>query len=187
MNYIAACPSRSFTLRGFGARLPSFVESWSELDERRFAAELAAFEWAFVEAFDAADHAAVGVVDMAQIPPDAWPRLEIDAHPSVQTVATRFNTPSVWNAAKAEQRIPTAAQQTDSAACLVWRQGLTCVFRSMEPVEFAAWSVIARGANFAAMCDTLLDWLPADEISLRAATLLRTWLVDGLIGTLRTP
>jgi hypothetical protein len=186
-EYIAACPSRSFTLRDFGARFPSFVESRSALEERAFAAELAAFEWAFVEAFDAVDQTAVGVADMAQIPPDAWPRLEIGAHPSVQTVTTRFNTLNVWNAAKAELQLPAAMDQTDTVACLVWRKDLTCVFRSMERTEFAAWSTVARGANFAVMCDALLDWLPADEIPLRAATLLRTWLVDGLIGALRTP
>ena len=43
------------------------------------------------------------------------------------------------------------------------------------------------GANFAAMCDALLDRLPPDEIPPRAAALLRGWLLDGLIATLRVP
>lgn len=183
--YIAACPSRSFTLRGFGARLPWFIESASGLSERAFATELAAFEWGFVEAFDAVDQAAVGVSEAARIPPDDWPRLELESHPSVQIVRTRFNTPIIWNAVKAHDMLPPAIEQTDSAACLIWRQDLACVFRTMQPIEFAAWSVAARGGNFATICDTLIDWLPADEIPMRAASLLRTWLIDGLIGTLR--
>ncbi len=185
--YIVACPSTSFTLREFGRRLPWFIESRSGLSVRAFAAELAAFEWGFVDAFDAVDEGAVGVAEMAGIPPEAWPRLELESHPSVQVVPTRFNTPRIWNAVKAQEVLPRAVEQTDAAACLIWRQELTCVFRSMQPIEFAAWRVVARGESFAAMCDALIDWLPADEIPMRAASLLRTWLIEGLVGALRAP
>lgn len=184
--YIVAFPSRSFTLRGFGSRLPSFIESQTATSERAFAAELAAFEWALVDAFDAIDHPAVGVADMAEIAPEAWPQLEIDAHPSMRCVPTRFNTPTVWNAVKAQQPRPGIAEASDSVAWVVWRQGLSCVFRSMDPIEHSAWSAVTGGANFGAMCDSLLDWLAPDEIPPRAAQLLRAWLADGLIGSLRT-
>jgi len=185
--YMTAWPSTSFTLRDFGARMPSFIESRGSMPERAFAAELAAFEWALVEAFDAADHAAIGVDHMAAIPPEAWPSLEFIAHPSVRSVRTRFNTAGVWNAVKSQQPTPRIAEQNNTVACLVWRQGLSCVFRSMEPLEHSAWRTLAGGANFAAMCDALLDRLPPDEIPPRAAALLRGWLLDGLIATLRVP
>lgn len=109
--YVSACPSRSFTLRGFGRRLPWFIESESESSERAFAAELAAFEWAFVEAFDAVDQTTLGVADIAQIPPQDWPRLELGAHPSVQIVPMRFNTSIIWNAAKARDELPPVFEQ----------------------------------------------------------------------------
>jgi len=64
---------------------------------------------------------------------------------------------------------------------------LSCVFRSMAPIENSAWSAMTGGANFGAMCDALLDWLPPDEIPPRAAQLLHGWLLEGLIGRLRTP
>ncbi len=185
-SYIVAFPSNSFTLRGFGARLPDFIESRTSIPERVFAAELAAFEWALVEAFDAKDQASVGIADMAAIAPEAWPVLEIDAHPSMRRVRTRFNTPIVWNALKLQQNNPGIAEAVDSVACVVWRQGLSCVFRSMDPIENSAWSAVTGGATFGAMCDVLLDWLAPDEIPPRAAQLLHTWLGDGLIAKLRT-
>ncbi len=185
--YTTAWPSTSFTLRDFGARLPSFIESRAAMAEREFAAELAGFEWALVEAFDAPDHAAIGVAEMAAIPPESWPFLEFTAHPSVRSVPTRFNTANVWNAVKTQQPTPGIAEQNDRIACLIWRQGLSCVYRSMESLEHSAWSALTGGANFAAMCDGLLERLPPDEIPLRAAALLRGWLADGLIGTLDVP
>jgi Putative DNA-binding domain len=184
--YIVAFPSKSFTLRGFGARLPEFIESQASLPERAFAAELAAFERALVEAFDAKDQSPMGIADMAAIAPEKWPLLEIDVHPSMRRVRTRFNTPIVWNALKLQQNNPVVAELTDSVACVVWRQGLSCVFRSMDPIEDSAWSAVAGGATFGAMCDGLLEWLPPDEIPPRAAQLLRTWLGDGLIAKLHT-
>ncbi len=184
--YIVAFPSKSFTLRDFGARLPQFIESQTSLPERAFAAELAAFEWALVEAFDAKDQVSVGIADMAAIAPEAWPLLEIDAHPSMRRVRMRFNTPVVWSALKSQENIRLVAEPSDSVAYVVWRQGLSCVFRSMDPIEDSAWRAVAGGATFGAMCDGLLDWLTPDEIPPRAAQLLRTWLVDGLIAKLHT-
>lgn len=184
-TYVAAFPSKSFTLRGFGARLPDFIESQTSLPERVFSAELAAFEWALVEAFDAKDQSPMGIADMAGIAPEAWPLLEIDAHPSMRHVRTRFNTPIVWNALKLQQSNPGIAEALDSVACVVWRQGLSCVFRSMGSIENSAWSAVAGGATFGAMCDALLEWLAPEEIPPHAAQLLHTWLVDGLIADLR--
>lgn len=184
--YIVAFPSKSFTLRGFGAWLPQFMESQTSLSECAFAAELAAFEWALVEAFDAKDQVSVGIAEMTEIAPEAWPLLKIVAHPSMRRVRTRFNTPIVWNALKSRENIPVVAEPTGSVACVVWRQGLSCVFRSMDPIEDSAWNAVAGGATFGAMCDSLLDWLAPDQIPPRAAQLLRTWLVDGLIAKLHT-
>ena len=183
--YIRAYPSDSFTLRGFGARLPWFLESQTDSPNGEFVVELATFEWAFVEAFDAPDRAAATLEDIARISPDGWPGLSIDVQPSVQVVDTRFNTRSIWSAVKARDDLPAADALAVPAGCFVWRQGLTTVFRSAEPDELIAWRVLASGDDLSAMCEALLDRLTPEEIPPRAASLLRIWLNDGLIGRLR--
>jgi len=53
-EYIAANPSRSFTLRNLGSQLPQFLEKNPALagPRRRMALDMAYFEWAQVVAFD---------------------------------------------------------------------------------------------------------------------------------------
>ncbi len=185
--YIATHPSTSFTLRGFGARMADFLASQSDRPNVEFCVELAKFEWAFVEAFDSVDRAAAKIEDMAAVAPGAWPGLRMFAHPSVQVVSTHFNTPRIWRAVKANESVPEMVRLLDTRACFVWRQGLKTVFRSTEPDELIAWRAMASGNDFSQICEALLDEIPPDEIPARAATLLRNWLGEGLIGALSAP
>jgi hypothetical protein len=55
--YLAEHPSRSFTLRNLGSKLPAWLAAHPEHTGRRhrLAVDMAKMEWAFVEAFDAAE------------------------------------------------------------------------------------------------------------------------------------
>jgi Putative DNA-binding domain len=182
--YIAARPSTSFTLRDFGGGLTAFIAQHSGLAEREFVAELAAFERAFVEAFDAVDAAPLDVAELAVVAGTAWPHLRFDVHPSVQECVITFNTLPVWEAVKAQRPAPAPLPLQMPVAALVWRQGLTTVFRSLCADEHAVWRKLAAGEDFATLCDTLTAWLSPDQVPLRAATLLRGWLAEGLIAGL---
>jgi hypothetical protein len=179
--YIAARPSRSFTLRDFGVALPAFIARQTTLAAREPAQELADFERSLVEAFDAPDAAALEVDRLAAVAPEAWPQLCFVVHPSVQNVPLRFNTLPVWEAVKAQRQPPSPRPLETPIGALVWRQGLTTVFRSLAADESALWQRLAAGDDFAALCATLRAWLSPDEVPLRAATLLRGWLAEGLI------
>ncbi len=52
--YLTACPSRSFTLRNLGSRLPRWLSTHPEFitEAPRLALDMARLEWADVEAFD---------------------------------------------------------------------------------------------------------------------------------------
>jgi hypothetical protein len=51
----------------------------------------------------------------------------------------------------------------------------------MPADESAALDLGVSGANFAEICQALAEWLPDDEIPLRAASLLGTWADSGII------
>ena len=184
-RYVRAFPSTSFTLRDLGAELSHHVAADVEVPLRAFASELAALEWAFVEAFDARDAPAADARVMAHWAPIDWPGLAIDVHPSVQCIDVHWNSIAMWNAVKSGAERPSVTALPAPGACLVWRQGLATVLRAIDPVECGAWRALAAGATFATLCDTLVDAVEPDAIPLRAATLLHTWLADGLIARLR--
>jgi hypothetical protein len=55
-SYLQACPSRSFTLRDLGSRLPDFLREREDLLEPNaaLAQDMVQLEWAHIEAYDAA-------------------------------------------------------------------------------------------------------------------------------------
>jgi hypothetical protein len=64
--HLTDCPSRSFTLRNLGSRLPLWLRShpeWLQPDDR-LARDVTNLEWAHIEAFDAAELPALTPEDL---------------------------------------------------------------------------------------------------------------------------
>jgi hypothetical protein len=101
--YIAAHPSSYFSLRWFGEHMGEFLRTTEPYSKYPVFAEMAAFEWAKSDAFDATDSAVVCINDMAAIPPDAWPGLRFVPHASLRRLDLRWNVPTVWKAIDAAQ------------------------------------------------------------------------------------
>ena len=76
--YLAEFPSRSFTLRDLGSRLPE----WLKCNPRHagkpqtLAIDMARLEWAHIEAFDGAAEKALGPEDLLELGPDFRARLQ---------------------------------------------------------------------------------------------------------------
>jgi hypothetical protein len=96
--YVAAHPSRHFSIRWFGHLLPEFLAATPPWRDKSSLAEMAALEWALSEAFDAEDGTVIGIEDMAAIPAPAWPGMRLQFHPSAQRLDLRWNVPVIWKA-----------------------------------------------------------------------------------------
>jgi hypothetical protein len=183
--YIAAHPSQSFTLRDFGQHLPAFLTRYRSTAARPWLAELAAFEWALVEAFDAPDAATVDEVGVAALPPQAWSTLRLGLHPAVRRLACRHNLPPLWHMLKDGHPLLLEPDPLPEAQHLVvWRDGYATRFRSLEPDEADAFAAIAQGGGFAEACTALMGWHCAEAIAPRAASLLKSWVVAGWFSEL---
>ncbi|MEJ2347427.1 MAG: DNA-binding domain-containing protein [Gammaproteobacteria bacterium] len=100
-DYIRAQPSTFFSLRWFGRGLAEFVAARDADNDSARLAALARFEWALVDAFDAADVPPLVVDAVAALPPDTWPTLRLVFHPSVGTLSLAWNTLEIWKAVRA--------------------------------------------------------------------------------------
>jgi hypothetical protein len=110
--YIAAHPSSHFSLRWFGDHMSEFLRTTGPYSKYPVFAEMAAFEWAKSDAFDATDSAVVCINDMATILPDAWPGLRFVPHASLRRLNLRWNVPTVWKAIDAAQGCASVAGGT---------------------------------------------------------------------------
>jgi len=169
------------SLRWYGAELSEFLGQCPPYAEQPILAELALLEWTLAEVFDAADadptpRAALSAVDAA-----AWSGLQFEFHPSLRRLHLQWNTVAAWQAMSREETPPDPVCAEHPVPWLLWRQNLQNYFRSMAADEAAALDSALRGATFGEICEALAEWLPDDEIPLRAATLLGTWADSGII------
>jgi hypothetical protein len=87
-QYLAAHPSRSFTLRNLGASLPAWLAAHPGYagDRAELALDVARVEWAYVEAFDLAELAPLSTEEIAALDADA----RIGVQPHLQLLALRY-------------------------------------------------------------------------------------------------
>lgn len=184
--YIDAHPSRHRSLRWFGDALGEFLRTTEPYARYPVFAEMAAFEWAMSDAFDAEDRPPVTVSDMAAIAPDTWPVLTFATHPSMRRLDLRWNVPTVWKAIDTGAEPPALDEGVHPLGWLVWRADLLTHYRSLTVDEAWALDEVRRGVTFAAICAGLTEWIDAAHVASHAAGLLKRWIEDGLITGIRT-
>ena len=192
LAYLDAHPSRHFSIRYFGHRLPEFLGT-ETYRERPYLAEMATLELALSEAFDAADDSLVKIEDMAGISPDAWPTMRFRFHASMRRLNLRWNVPTIWNpinrnieAEKNDEEptaeVPAPAAEEYPRSWLIWREALKTYFRSLPVDEAWAIDTAVAGGTFAEICEGLVEWIDAQNVAVHAAGLLKQWITNGLIS-----
>jgi hypothetical protein len=183
--YIAAHPSRHASLRHFGDGLPGFLRSRRPWAGRPLLAELAAFERALLDSFDAADAAPAEWDHLLALPPTRWAGMRPVLVPSLARQS--LSTPAVecWRALKRGEPAPTTASVLRSDWA-IWRDGqLVTRFRSLAVDESALLDHVLAGGDFAGGCERLQAWHPAEAVPARALALLECWCGEGWIAAWR--
>ena len=180
-GYIENHPSEVESLRYFADQLPNFLAAAAPFNEHPIIADIARFERALLNAFDAADAQSITVVDLQKVPPENWPLMKLRFHPSMQFFETQWNTVETWQAIKQEQT-PPAAEVQGKAYWLLWRnQDRLTEFNSLTEDEYALLTAALRGTDFSGLCEVLFDYYAEIEISQTAVNYLQKWIQLGLI------
>jgi hypothetical protein len=179
--FVAAQPSVHRSIRWYGGELAHFLTHQPPYAEQPIFAELARLEWTLAEVFDAADAEPQPRAALASVDPTAWSDLHFEFHPSLRRLHLQWNTAAVWQAMSQDATPPDPSCAEQPAPWLLWRQDLQNYFRCMTAEEAAALDCALRGATFGEICAALREWLPEEEIPLRAASLLATWADSGII------
>ena len=87
--YLAECPSRSFTLRNLGSRLPGWIERHPSFvrPHTRLALDMARLEWAEVVAFDGPRETPLQPQDLVE---GFDPRMKLTIQPYITLLALQF-------------------------------------------------------------------------------------------------
>jgi hypothetical protein len=182
--YVRGNDSTFRSIRYYGAGLPEFLSTHADFSQAPILAELARWEWAMTEVFDAADASALAPSAFAELEPSRWGELRFRFHPSVRRMDLHWNAPQLWKALTDDGERPPASVQSEPVSWLLWRNELRSLFRSLDLPETAALDLARCGATFGEICVTIGDHFADDEVPLRAVTYLRTWLQAGMLTAL---
>ena len=193
------------SLRKHGARLPAALPVHPSLgalvwqgsaclparflqrrDNAEFVQELASYEWTQSIVFDAANSEQLfQLEDMAQVAAEAWPGLTFEFQPAMRWLDLYWNVPTMERALDADTELPQLQRADYPQRWLLWRQDMKTHWRSLEVHEAWAIEQASKGANFAEICEGLLEWIDEQQVALAGAGFLKQWISDNLLTQLR--
>jgi hypothetical protein len=178
-DYLEHHPSTSRSVRSLGRFFAQFLDAHALGAQHPFVADLARFEWALLEAFDARDAAPLAAEHLKSVPMEQWPGLRLSLTPSLRIVEAGAPIQEVWTAVTKGQPLPTITGQR--TVMRVWREELRVFHRVIGDVELVALRAIERGTSFAAACEAASQLVGEDDAPLEVARLLDLWLGDQLL------
>lgn len=191
--YLERYPSTQPSIRWFGEHLANFLNAENNFLSPPLNApylrELAEFEWKLSLAFDSLEEGNLSMQTMASFAPEVWPFLYFIPHVSVQEAYFSWNIVPLWKALNNNQAPPRLKKSKKISHWIIWRKDHQCHFYSLSSEESCAWNAMKNGENFATICSSLNEYFEAralskdsTEISLFAASLLKSWIESGLLS-----
>lgn len=180
--FIALYPSTHRNARWVGRDLPAFLARAEPYAARPVLAELAAFEVALSDAFDAADAPVLALTDLTAVPPEAWGALRFTVHPSARRLDLATNAGALWSTVRERRAATEAMILSEPDRLIVWRQDTTPRFRAMGAEEAMLFDEAGRGASFAQLCTLSATYDDPNGAAGRAAGYLAGWLQSELLS-----
>jgi hypothetical protein len=181
-DYLLAHPSRHASLRHLPRQLAAFLRHHPLSERWPSASDLAELEWARAGAFDAADATPISREQLASVPPERWPGLELEFAPSVRLLEVGHAVHELWRALDSGEPPPPAVPVPTTL--LVWRQGFVVYHRPLSAAEACASRMVFAGATFGAVCAGLCELIGESQVAPTAAALIERWISDGLLGAM---
>jgi len=167
--YLRAHPSTSPTLRDLGHALPLWLRAQGKAEH----ADLAALEWAVLNAFDAADATLLDQEKLAQIAPEDWTTLSMCLHPSLTLLTLNSNAADFWQARLSGSSQAVLASNVMNCLVVV-RSAQGPVLINISEIQYAVLERLQCGETVATVCVKMIGYAMAQEIpQIVAETLAR--------------
>lgn len=142
--YVAAHPSRSFTLARLGDLLPEFVATWGPRRRRELLFDVARLELLATRVFDAEEVTPLGPAAFDGVPPDSWPQLRLVPVPAFALAHVRRGAVEVLDATLERSPLPKRVGR-GNAWVLYHRKSFSALRRTLDPAAGRLLSSLASG------------------------------------------
>ena len=199
-SYLLVEPSRHPSIRYAGLHLADFLSNHEAISGLRgrapWSGDLAAFEWARNDVFDAPDRPVLEARELGSLSPEDFAALPLCLGPWVSFRSYDHPVDRLWSRGIREEGIDSldvaneiVAGDGDRSAeggarieLLVWRKAERVLHRRLDRHEAAALAHLSLGTRFDALCEWAADEIGESEAPARAAGWLARWLEDGLLA-----
>jgi len=179
-DYITAHPSQFRSARWIGYGLADFIKK-NYPSSKHYLAEIATFEWLLTASFDQSDQPILSINDMAMIAPNQWANLTFNIHPCVYRAHFYWNILALWHASQHNKKRPFPQKLSTPVEVVIWRKNREVQFISLKPYEAFFLDAIKKGETFGLICEGLCEWFRTEQVSVKAAFLLKRFILDEMI------
>jgi hypothetical protein len=180
--FLQQYPSRTPSIRWFGARLAEFTEQASDALPHPALVDLIRMEWALNTAFDAADAVPLKVDELLRLAPEDWPALQFALHPSLHLLLLNWAIEPLWSALSVDENAETDAPEEFAHHLLIWRVEHRTQWRSVSADEARLLDAAIAANTFAQLCEIAAEFA-GDNAAATVAGYLRNWVeADMLTG-----
>ncbi len=143
-DYVAAYPSRSFTLARLGDHLPEFLESWGSPRRRGLLTDVARLEQAGAQVFDAEEIAPIDPSALQSVPAAEWANVRLRPAAAFRLVQVRSGAVDVLDAVLEGNPVP---ERTGRGRVEVayYRKDYVVLRRTMGPFDGDLLASLAAG------------------------------------------
>lgn len=112
--YVAEHKPDSAVLIRYGSSFADFIAGFPPAERLAYLADVARLEYAWSEAYHAADAEPIGLQDLVSVAPDMLPDTRLVAHPATRLLSSDYAIGSIWSAHQQEQvaRVQTTQPET---------------------------------------------------------------------------
>ena len=182
--YLTAFPPRTWDLQRLGAHVRDFVRDHGPWRDDPAIVDGARLDWAFMEAFDAADVAPFDASAVAAIPEDAWPGARLTFHPSLQRLTLRYPLHELRDAIRRGDDA-TARPMARATYVAVYRDA-ACFLPAveLEPAAHALLEALGAGTALGAACEACAQAAATDpaDVAAKLGGWFQDWTARGWVA-----
>ena len=182
-DYIEKHPSDNPSIRWVGHSMAAFIAESRHWSRVPLLVAIAQFEWTKSTLFDAADAQVATLEDLQAIAPELWAGMRLELVPALNLIELPANVPPLWQQLNNLENVSSPIAEHD-VPWLMWRKDLAVNWRSLDEAEYAALQAVISGANFAEICQQLVNFVEEEQVPTLAMQLLLQWCNDQIISTL---
>jgi len=174
-EYLVAHPPDSHTLRDLGRHLPDFIRGSEWLPERELCEDMARLEWAYVEAFDAADARPLDPAKLSSIPEEAWQNARVLLDPALRLLRVRYPVAELRKKLR-DSPEPVPIPGPSAAALVVYRRERSLYWEAAGDGAFALLEGLRDGLSLVQACEKAIERHPAQSAVIEAS--IGDWFQD---------